>query len=482
MHAIFATMAILGLMLGGCSDPPIDAGDGDAGDVGCTINGTPVAAGQSVVDPVSCQTCLCSAGGGVSCALIPGCVPGGVGFGGSGGADGVGGAGPGGADGAGGVGGMGGADGFGGAGGADGVGGMGEGGGGGEGGGEPGCSPGRVTGLACAPNGTPIAGARIYAETADCDGRPVTREVFAGDNGNFSLDGLAPGPTTVMVSAGSFEGVYDVVVIADRSVPLDERADKECLGTDAAAIAVVSGEFDSIETIVGGLGFELDLYCGGFDGNYGARALFGQWDLLSQYDVIFLNCGLTIDFSSREAGVMVQNLRRFVSEGGSLYISDLAANVIEAVWPQKVQFRSERFAGFDDGDPCCTCIDCPPQCNANAQGQQGACMGTIQGGGFCEGESFGGFGNEGVRRATVNNASLQQFLGRNTLDVRFDVGGWVEINSTAPDVEVLVSDGREPLMVVFNDGEGRVAFTTFHNEDQAAADVQKILQALIFQL
>ena len=37
-------------------------------------------------------------------------------------------------------------------------------------------------------------------------------------------------------------------------------------------------------------------------------------------------------------------------------------------------------------------------------------------------------------------------------------------------------------MVVFDEGQGRVAFTTFHNEDQAAADVQKILQALIFQL
>ena len=336
-----------------------------------------------------------------------------------------------------------------------------------------------------APDGTPIAGARIYAETVDCDGNPVLRETFAGDNGNFSLDGLAPGPTTVRISAGSFEGLYDVVILAARSVPLDERADKECLGTDAAAIAVVSGEFDSIETIVGGLGFELDLYCGEFDGNYGARALFGQWELLSQYDVIFLNCGLTIDFSTRESAGMVQNLRRFVSEGGSLYISDLAANVIEAVWPQKVQFHSERRGGFPNDDPCCTCVDCPPHCGARdpVPGQGGgACMGTIQGGGFCEYETLGGFGNEGLRRATVNNAALQQFLGRNTLDVRFDVGGWVQVSSTAPDVEVLVADGREPLMVVFNEGEGRVAFTTFHNEDQAAADVQKILQALIFQL
>ena len=47
-----------------------------------------------------------------------------------------------------------------------------------------------------------------------------------------------------------------------------------------------------------------------------------------------------------------------------------------------------------------------------------------------------------------------------------------------------LADGREPLMVMFTDpaSGGRVAFTTFHNEAQATADVQQILTALLFQL
>ena len=353
---------------------------------------------------------------------------------------------------------------------------------------DPGCPTGGVVGLACAPDGTPIAGAVISAETTDCDGNRVVRSTEARGDGGFTLEGLAAGPTTVVVEAGSFVGRYEVVIAAGQRVQLDERSDKECLPADAAQIAVTSGEYDSIETIVSRLGFERDVYCGDTFGNFGARGLFGDWERLSTYDVVMVNCGLSVDFTQPQSRVMVDNLRRFVEQGGSLYISDLAASLVHAAWPEKISFRAELLPGFPL-DPCCSCVDCPPECGANVEAPRlgGACQGTLGNARdlLCIAEA-GLFGDEepGRRRATVRSEPLRRFLGRDTLDIEFETGGWVAIDRVAPDVEVLVEADGEPLMVLFEDrtSGGRVAFTTFHNEAQVAADVEQILRALVFQL
>ncbi len=353
---------------------------------------------------------------------------------------------------------------------------------------DDGCQTGGVVGLACAPDGSSIAGAVISAETTDCDGNPVVRSVETRGDGGFTLEGLAPGPTTIVIEAGSFVGRYEVVIAAGQRVQLDERTDKECLPADAAAIAVTSGEYDTIENVVNRLGFERDVYCGDAFGNYGARRLLGDWELLSTYDVVMVNCGLSVDFNHPDSRAMVENLRRFVQGGGSLYISDLAASLVQAAWPEKVTFRGESIPSFAI-NACCTCVDCPPECRANIDGQRpgGMCQGTLGNNGdlFCLGDGgIAGQERAGNRRAQVLSESLRRFLGRDTIDIRFESDGWVGIERVAADVEVLVEADGQPLMVLFEDRSsgGRVAFTTFHNESQAAGDVEQILRALVFQL
>ncbi len=347
------------------------------------------------------------------------------------------------------------------------------------------CPQGSVAGLVCAPDGSPVVGARVSVDSTDCEGRAQRVEVASDANGGFRIDGLAPGPAEVVVLAGRFEARYVVVVVEGQVALANDGASKVCIPDDAVSIAVTSGDYDRIEDIVGGMGFEHDVYCGDGFGNVGARGLFGDWDRLSTYDVVFVNCGLSVDFTGREGQQMVANLRRFVAEGGSLYISDLAAHLVDAVWPEKVTFRGTLHPS-EGGDPCCSCIDCPPECGANVEAERlgGACMGSSFGDLFCG--AYGpleGFGSTGERAATVRHPVMRQSLGRDRLSILFEAEGWVEIEAVGNGVDVLVDADGDPLMVMFEvSGGGRVAFTTFHNQAQLAEDVEKILRALVFQL
>jgi hypothetical protein len=87
-------------------------------------------------------------------------------------------------------------------------------------------------------------------------------------------------------------------------------------------------------------------------------------------------------------------------------------------------------------------------------------------------------------------------LGRDTLPITFELDKWMEIDSVAPGVEVLVAteetvmDGMEavlidrPLMVRFRptNRAGLVAYTSFHNHSQATGPMLTILRTLVFSL
>ena len=103
---------------------------------------------------------------------------------------------------------------------------------------------------------------------------------------------------------------------------------------------------------------------------------------------------------------------------------------------------------------------------------------------MCSPEVMIGLGPPGRVPARVDSQAIRTALGRDSLMVQFDQGGWVQIGSVGPHTEILVSGPCCPLMALYSHptSGGRVAFTTFHNEAQASSDVQSILRALIFQL
>ncbi len=353
------------------------------------------------------------------------------------------------------------------------------------------CRTGGTRGVLCAPSGSPIGGATVTAHSRDCDGNPVVRETTSIANGRFQLDGLAPGPTDVTIQAGNFIKTFQIEIIGGVVVSVaDGQSDKVCLEADSADLAVLSGNFDSIEEILGDLGFEHDVFCGEAGHNRPGRALLLDRERLFAYDVLFINCGSGINLRAEnpELETIVQNLRDFVAQGGSVYASDLAADFVDRAWPDQVGFFM-RTTEVGELDACCACGDCGDSCieeggNPRACGQPNtspqACRNTNAG--------VSGRGSIGDVEGEVDSQLLRDFLEADAITIRFDAGGWVEMGTgVRAAVEVLVSrPGEEgaPLMVMFQPepGGGRVAYTSFHNHSQANESMKRILQAFVFQL
>lgn len=347
------------------------------------------------------------------------------------------------------------------------------------------CRSGGVTGVACAPDGTGIIDAIVEAATEDCDGNAVIRRVRTDERGRFELNDLAVGPITVVIRSGSFRNEFQSTIRAGTVVPAgDAISDKICLESDAARIGVVSGDYDRIQNILGDLGFDFQLVCGGRRDHRGAREALSDPNLGGAFDVLFINCASGINFrnTNPEVDAIKANLRQFVAGGGSLYVSDLAADVIEQIWPEMIDFQLVARPIMAAPD-CCVCTDCPAECRVSTPT---AC--DVQNDLPAECAIGGGIAGRGMRgtvEGRIVPEFLQQAVGSAVFEVVFNLGGWMQMNSVAAEVEILVASPEgAPLMVLFepSPGGGRVAYTSFHTHTQATEEMRAILAALALRL
>jgi hypothetical protein len=361
----------------------------------------------------------------------------------------------------------------------------GEGGGASAPGGE--CAEVTLRGIACAPSGESIVGARVEVRVTDCHGVSQTLTGETDAMGRYTIHDVPIGEGTLTITAGSFNHSEPIDFSSSNNTSNYERT---CIGATSAKIAVVTGQYDSIEHIIDRLGFEYDALCGDLF-TYGARQLLDTPAALSTYDVLFINCGALLDFTGSADGArMAQNLRSYVEAGGSVYASDLSAGLIAEAYPDLIDFEMRYdSSAVRTSEICCTCgNNCPAYCQAQGQAEAdstfGVCVGLIPGE---DHECFAnypyyGAGMTGEVRATVRNANLSAALGHSDLTVSFDLDSWVRVTRVSPGVEVLV-EAESPLMVRYTSSAGgRLIYTSFHNEAQPSADLEKILRALIFEL
>ncbi len=288
-----------------------------------------------------------------------------------------------------------------------------------------------------------LAGADVYI---DHDfGRAQTT---TDSDGYFTLTGVPPGTWSVVVEKGSFTTTFDVDIVVDEILVLEES---ECLDDGEVNILVVTGLFDSIELVLDRLNIEYTLV----DGiNASIVNFMSDPAQLEQYDIIFFNCGMDESWIYTNQDVVGSNIADFVTNGGSIYASDWAFYIVEASHPNMVDFIGD---DFDQDAPK--------------------------------------VGVEGFYSATVRDANIASALGSGSAMLNYDLPVWVAMQGVSDSNYIMIEGTFDwsdiwgtyathfgPLAAKMDSGNGRVLYTTFHNEAQTTSDMDVILQEIIFHL
>ncbi|MEW5849106.1 MAG: carboxypeptidase-like regulatory domain-containing protein [Myxococcota bacterium] len=319
---------------------------------------------------------------------------------------------------------------------------------------------GDLEGKVCAPNrATPIPDAVVSIDT---DEGTFTARTDA--KGQFTLISVPAGKHTVRYTAGKFAGEKEEVEICADDTRIIGQAPgstvaptlrASCLPVnDDQDLGVVTGSYDQIQEVLNRLGFRNLALVTGEDGSW-KNSLLQDFAELSKHDVVFINCGVGDAFfaDAAESQVAVQNLRQFVAGGGSVYASDWAYTVVEATWPEAIDYYG------DD-----------------------AVFGAARGAAAAEDVT-----------AVVAEPALRDALGTSQMKVNFNLGAWVAMVDAAPSTKVYVRGpatvGSEqltniPYVAGFKPvgGGGNVIYTSFHQEAQTTRHMDMILELLVFQL
>jgi hypothetical protein len=322
---------------------------------------------------------------------------------------------------------------------------------------------GTIEGRVCAPDGTTwLSGADVYVELAN--GTRVATTTDA--DGAYTLTNVPVGVQVVHIVKGSFSDTTNVTVVDGQTTTIPES---ECsIEPIDLRIALVTGDYDDVGQVLNTIGVDndhIEVFASSvFNNNIQwVDDLILDYERLSTFSIVFLNCGAgDRRFVGRDAQgifipeipvdqVAIANLRRFVQEGGSVYASDWAYTVVEAVWPEFVDFagdetRDAAKVGFAPYD-----ID-----------------------------------------ATVTDAQMALSLGQTDMELHYPLTEWAVMQDVSPQTTVYVRADAElmsgetlsnvPHTVAFRPGAGRVLFTSFHQEAGINPDMQRILQLLMFEL
>ena len=325
---------------------------------------------------------------------------------------------------------------------------------------DAGISPGQIQGRVCSPDGRNwLADAQVYTNLIDDDGRLYdTVIVYTDLDGNFQLEDL-PGEhdyTVYVQYGGEILEEHDVYVGDGEVIELEEP---DCFDPLEVDVAVITGDYDDFQLVLSNMGFANYEVVDGLDTGE-LRGFLMDDEAMAQYDIIFFNGGFTEegviyggDDEAASTAVMA-NIREYVNNGGSIYASDWAYDVVEQGWPDTLDFVG------DDDEP-----------DAAQTGEYGQVT------------------------AAISDASLAEWLGGNYIDIEYDLPVWPPIENTSSAVSVHLAGTIEyregtrsytlssvPLLTSFTSGEGRVVFSTFRVAKNASTDMMLVLQYMMYNL
>jgi len=322
---------------------------------------------------------------------------------------------------------------------------------------------GDVSGRVCDPTGyTWLEGATVYANLYDNLGwLEDVVSTTTDETGYWALRDLPDAADVEIFIQKGTEVVetHEVKIRAGRVTKIDEPA---CLDPATLDIAVISGNYDDFDRVLDHMGITDYAIIDGLDQNELTSFLTSP-EAMADYDLLFFNGGhieedivWTSDSTNTTPAEVQENLRQFVVEGGHVYASDWAYDVIVQTWPDKLDFLGAE--GFPD----------------DAQ------LGTTQ-----------------TVNAAITNYSLATFMEDEDqyLPITYDLPVWpplvnvsntVSIHLTA-DIEyrengVVNYQAGSPLLVSFNGGGGRVVFSSFRMVANDNEDVIKVMKYVMFAL
>lgn len=279
---------------------------------------------------------------------------------------------------------------------------------------------GTVSGVVVAADGTtPVPGATVQLATLPVNGPIDTTDA----NGAYTLQHVPAGTQQLLASRGSFQSLFTVEVKANESVT---AAPAKVAPT--GKLGYVPGAFDAIEDIVrDSLGFTMTEL---------TTTDLGTSLVLSQYAMIFVNCG---SGSGGASATQLTALRSWVSGGGVLYASDLELDLVQQMFPEHI-------------------------------------LSAL-------------YGEPQDLTATVTSSALRSFISKSTVSLRYDLPSWTTPDQLSATPQVLLRGAfanydttyeNKPLAILIPHGQGKVVFTSFHNEAGVTIDQLAVLRYFVF--
>jgi hypothetical protein len=240
-------------------------------------------------------------------------------------------------------------------------------------------------------------------------------------------------------------GIYDPLIGATANFTYVGNADLQ-LVEKPLKIGVTPSYWDNIGALLKSFGYDVSLI---------SLSDLLNSTKLSEYDILAINCGAGLDSYASQAK---ENIKNFVQNGGKLYASDWSYIFVKEAFPGYINFPASPKIGY---------------------------VQTVA--------------------ATIVDANLSKYLGVTETEIVYDLGAWVvidnvgtganvlitgNVSSSGSKADILTTNNRSsvedksgnaintlrPLSVSFNYGEGKVVYTSFHNEAQVSESIRHILE------
>lgn len=298
---------------------------------------------------------------------------------------------------------------------------------------------GSITGRVCdEERAVWLEGASVYTHIIDSSGElRDTRTTLSDADGYYTLDNLDNDTYRVYIQYGSTTiDMFDVDVLNARETEVPSTT---CAGSAGLDVAVVTGDFDDMDTVLEAAGIGGYNLVNGQTGDELLQFLQNPAELAT-YDAIFFSGGhleegvfYSTDGSATATAEAVQEgLRSYVKGGGVVIASDWSYDVIEQTWPSKMTF-------IDESRPDASQVGEPVNLSV-----------------------------------TVSGSDLKDELGQDTLKVNFDLDAWPVVDSVEDEVKVFLrgdapwrigmdtgTESNSPMMVEFTEGKGTVVYVPF---------------------